>query len=256
MDALIRVFGFSFDGRSFKLAECLSQISHRLKWAFCNSGAKRFLTRLQRHGLECSLSAGALAILAPCARLISANPKYQSFFDVLEKYWTGWILIAAFFVMLVARLAYAPFLIYEEALSRIEDSEEKLRGLVSELENDRDTKKEKERLAQQIDIMSEFWSEGKRLLAKVSDTDIGVDAVRSEAQAWFDKVIAWLKGEWNRSSDANYFRDCDDGSDDIDNPIPRKYLEDRHALYRGVYQRVRNLHVIIDRVNASLPSFG
>lgn len=128
-----------------------------------------------------------------------------------------------------------------------------MRGVVSELDNQRNAKKEKERLAQQINIMSGLWSDGKGLLAKTQNFDFDSATIEAEAQAWLEKVIAWLKGDWNKPSDANYFVDCDDGSDNIQNPFPLKVLEQRNKTYRGLHQRVRNLRVILDREIARRP---
>jgi hypothetical protein len=62
---------------------------------------------------------GTLAVLVPCARLFLHGSRSQMSLDVLERSWTGWILIVVFFLVLFGRAAFAPFLIYKQTCSKI-----------------------------------------------------------------------------------------------------------------------------------------
>jgi hypothetical protein len=191
---------------------------------------------------------GALAILIPCARLrlLSSKPGYQTFFDILEHYWTGWILIAAFFVLLLARAAYAPFLIYKQAANEITTTEVQREELRGELATERDTKAMQARRSEQIDAMSKLWVEGTSIVDSIQNADQDFDLVKAQASDWFTRVIDWLTLDWGKMRDADYFRQTRDGYDNIALPFP-KILAERNALFRDIYQRVRNLRVILDR---------
>jgi hypothetical protein len=80
-------------------------------WQFWRAALSHAFTKAWLGALAMS---GFLAIAVPFARLLFKATAYQTFFDGLEHYWTGWILVAVFFVVLIGRMAYAPFLIYSQ----------------------------------------------------------------------------------------------------------------------------------------------
>jgi hypothetical protein len=97
-------------------------------WQFWGQSVSHSFTRAW---IGVGIVSGALAIFIPCARLLSANPRYQTFCDILEHYWLGWILVVVFLAVLIYRAAYAPFLIYKEQLKSVGD----LEGRIEELED-------------------------------------------------------------------------------------------------------------------------
>jgi len=69
----------------------------------------------------CAVS-GVFAVLVPCARLLfTQNQSYQAFLDILERYWVGWLLIVVFFLVLLGRVAYAPYLIYRDVRRKYDE---------------------------------------------------------------------------------------------------------------------------------------
>ena len=212
-------------------------------WQFWWESVKHSFTKAWIGVLAVS---GALAILIPCARLLSSSPRYQTFFDILEHYWTGWILIIAFFLILFARVVYAPFLIYEQAAGEIATTEAEREELRDQLATQRDTKAAKDRFSKHMKAMSNLWAEGKGVLDNLFNADSDFDLVKSESSDWYQRVLSYLK-KYGASDDANYFDHCDDGADEIPAYFNPRSQRERNWICHGVQQRVRNLRVIIDR---------
>jgi hypothetical protein len=174
------------------------------------------------------------------AWIILQNPNWTSTTQARIAFWLMVITPVSIATMVVVgRLLMSPFLVYRD----LQKAHVELQG---------GTEAAKQR-AQQIEAMSNWWSEGKKVLTRIERiNDYPIEVAKNEASKWFAGVVAFLKDEWGKPDDVNYFRDCDDGADAIHN-IFTADLQERNELYRGIRQRIRNLRVILDREIPKLP---